>query len=82
MDAEGAVYPCQTTVELSKQLAPYYRGATLRGMEAANGAEENGSWVLQQFDISSFDVLDDSPLVDVVAKLRAVEGSEWGKVRH
>ena len=80
VDAEGAVYPCQTTVELSKQLAPYYRGATLRVYGSGKWVrEENGSWVLQQFDISSFDVLDDSPLVDVVAKLRAVEGSEWGK---
>jgi len=79
-DAEGAVYPCQTTVELSKQLAPYYRGATVRVYGSGKWVrEENGSWTLQQFDISRFEVIDDSPLVDVVTKLRAVEGSEWGK---
>ena len=77
-DAEGAEYPCQTTVELSKKLAHYYRGATVR--VHGNGKwlrEENGSWTLQQFDISSFEVIDDNPLVDVVEKLRAVTGSEW-----
>jgi len=79
-DAEGAVYPCQTTVELSKQLAPHYRGATVRVYGSGKWVrEENGSWTLQQFDISRFEVIDDSPLVDVVTKLRAVEGSEWGK---
>lgn len=80
VDAEGAVYPCQTTVELSKQLAPYYRGATVRVYGSGKWVrEENGSWTLQQFDITSFEVIDDTPLMDVVAKLRAVEGSEWGK---
>ena len=33
--------------------------------------------MLQQFDISDFEVLDDSPLIAVVGKLRAVEGGEW-----
>jgi hypothetical protein len=79
-DAEGADYLCQTTVELSKQLAPYYRGATVRVYGSGKWVrEEDGSWTLQQFDISRFEVIDDSPLVDVVTKLRAVEGSEWGK---
>jgi hypothetical protein len=41
--------------------------------------EEDGSWALQQFDIENFDVLDDSPLMDVVEKLRAVEGGSWGE---
>ncbi len=79
-DAEGTEYPCQTTVQISKQLAPHYRGATVRVY--GNGRwvrEENGSWTLLQFDISRFEVIDDSPLMEVVAKLRGVEGSEWGK---
>lgn len=80
VDAEGAVYPCQTTVELSKQLAPHYLRATVRVYGSGKWVrEESGSWTLQQFDISRFEVIDDSPLMDVVAKLRAVEGSEWSK---
>lgn len=77
-DAEGAEFPCQTTVEMSKQLAAHYRGATVR--VHGNGRwvrEEDGSWTLQGFDIDRFEVLDDSPLMDVVAKLRAVQGGEW-----
>lgn len=79
-DAEGAEFPCQTTIEMSKQLAAHYLGATLRVHGSGKWVrEEEGSWTLQQFDIDRFEVLDDSPLLDVVAKLRAVEGGEWSK---
>jgi hypothetical protein len=79
MDAEGAVYHCQTTVELSIQLAQHYRRATVRVYGSGRWLrEEHGGWALQQFDIDRFEVTDDSPLAEVVAKLRAVEGAEWG----
>ena len=78
-DAEGAEYPCQTTIELSKQLALHYRTATVRVHGSGKWVrEESGLWALQQFDINSFEVLDDGPLTDVVSNLRAVEGGEWG----
>jgi hypothetical protein len=79
-DAEGAEYPCQTTLEMSKKLALLYRGPTVRIY--GNGKwvrEENGSWTLQQFDITSFEIIDDTPLPDVIERLRAVEGGEWSK---
>jgi hypothetical protein len=79
-DAGGAEYPCQTTLELSKKLALHYRGATVRIFGSGKWVrEESGSWTLQQFDITNFEIIDDAPLTDVVAKLRAVEGAEWGK---
>lgn len=79
-DAEGAEFACQTTLDISKQLAAHYRGATVRVHGSGKWVrEEDGSWTLQEFDIDRFEVLDDAPLMDVVAKLRAVEGSEWSK---
>jgi hypothetical protein len=78
MDAEGAEYHCQTTVDLSIQLAQHYRSATVRVYGSGRWLrEENGAWTLQQFDIAQFEVIDDSPLAEVVAKLRAIEGAEW-----
>jgi hypothetical protein len=77
-DAEGAEYPCQTNLDLSKKLALLYRGPAVRVYGSGKWVrEENGTWTLQQFDITSFDVLDDASLTEVVAKLRAVEGAEW-----
>ncbi|ATQ69220.1 MULTISPECIES: hypothetical protein [Methylosinus] len=80
-DAEGAEHNCQTTLEVSKRLANHYRGGTLRVY--GNGKwlrEENGSWVLQQFDIDDFEVLDDAPLLSAVEKLRSVPGGDWDEV--
>lgn len=77
-DAEGAEFNCQTSVELSKQFASHYRGATLRVHGSGKWLrEEDGSWKLDEFVIDRFEVLDDSPLLDVVAQLRAVDGGEW-----
>jgi hypothetical protein len=72
-------YHCNVRGEdVARRLAPYY----LNGVVRLHGSgkwlrEENGTWELQQFDISDFEVLDDSPLIEVVGKLRAVEGGEW-----
>jgi len=72
-------YHCNVRGEdVARRLAPYY----LNGIVRLHGSgkwlrDENGSWILQQFDISDFEVLDDSPLADVVSKLRTIEGGEW-----
>lgn len=64
--------------DVARRLALYY----LHGVVRLHGngkwlREENGAWTLQQFDIYDFEVLDDSPITDVVGKLRAIEGSTW-----
>jgi hypothetical protein len=71
-------YHCQVREEIARRIAPYYLNGTLRVHGSGKWMrEENGSWVLQQFDIEDFELLDDSPLADVVGKLRSVEGSRW-----
>ena len=40
----------------------------------------DGKWELEQFAVSHFEVLDDASLPDVVARLRAIEGSDWKKL--
>lgn len=73
-----AEFHCQTSREVSKRLAQHYLGAPVR--VHGNGKwvrEENGSWQLLEFYIEDFEVLDDSSLLDVVGKLRKVEGSTW-----
>ncbi len=77
-DLEGTEHRCQTTIAISRQLAQHYLGATLRVHGVGKWIREaTGSWTLQQFDISNFEGIDDAPLVDVVAKLRAIGGGEW-----
>jgi hypothetical protein len=74
-----ASFKCQTNREVAKRLAAHYLEATLRVHgEGKWVREEDGSWHLIEFYIEDFEVLDDSPLRDVIDKLRAVEGSTWG----
>jgi hypothetical protein len=72
-------YHCNVRGEdVARRLAPYYLNGVIR--VHGNGKwvrEENGIWKLEQFDISEFEVLDDSPMEDVVNQLRAVEGGTW-----
>ncbi|MGY3134581.1 hypothetical protein ACVWZM_005263 [Bradyrhizobium sp. USDA 4501] len=64
--------------EVARRLAPYYLNGVIRVHGSGKWVrEESGAWSLEQFDITDFEVLDDSPMVDVVGKLRAVEGSTW-----
>jgi hypothetical protein len=73
-------YHCQVRLDVAKRIARYYLGPPVRVYGSGKWVrEENGSWVLQQFDVDDFEVLDDSPLTDVVRKLRAVEGGSWGE---
>jgi hypothetical protein len=61
-------------------MPPHYLDGTLRVYGSGKWMrEDNGTWILQQFDIEDFELLDDSSLADVVGKLRAVEGSTWHK---
>ncbi|NOJ43305.1 hypothetical protein [Bradyrhizobium australiense] len=74
-----AEYHCSVRdEEVARRLATYY----LRGVVRVFGSgkwlrEESGSWTLQQFDITGFEVLDDTSIVDVIGRLRAVEGARW-----
>jgi len=42
--------------------------------------DETGTWTLERFTISDFEVLDSTPLTSVVAALRAIPGAEWDKI--
>lgn len=41
--------------------------------------DENGIWTLQRFVIHDFEKLDDAPLSEVIADLRAIQGARWAE---
>jgi len=68
---------CETTRDLARQLArhlfePVRIHGTGRWLR-----EADGTWTLRKFRVRRFDVLEREDLKDVVARLRAVEGSGW-----
>lgn len=69
---------CEANRSLAKLLAQYIFSSEIRVYGTGRWyRNENGSWVLDRFRISNFDVLRDAPLSSVVAELRKIRGSEW-----
>lgn len=67
--------------EIARRIARHYLGPTLRvhgtGTWYRTG---DGCWELRSFKIADFEVLDDTPLDEVVENLRRVKGSTWNEV--
>jgi hypothetical protein len=77
MDGD-VVRRCEMTREMARQLAPHLFGAPLRVLgEGRWRRTPEGKWELEQFTATDFEVLDDASLPEVVARLRAIEGSGW-----
>lgn len=69
------------TPEIAQQLARHLFGSTLRVHGTGTWfRNEYGAWELRRFKISTFEILDDAPLITIVEKLRGVEGSGWREV--
>lgn len=78
LQAGDKIHICNADRDMARHLAPYLYQETLRVWgDGRWERESSGSWRLIQFNISEFQVLDDSPIGEVVEKLRAVEGSGW-----
>lgn len=75
---ETRVYFCRANRDMAKKIASHLFVNPMRFYGKGRWhRSEMGHWILEEFTISHFEVLKDSPLSEVVAELRAVEGSEW-----
>lgn len=73
---------CFATRELAKALGRYIFGPEIRAQGLGRWhRDEAGNWVLDRFQINSFEVLEDQSLSAVVAQLRDVPGSEWPNLK-
>ena len=66
---------------MAKQLASYLYGQRVRihGRGKWRRTPER-VWELDNFDIKTFEPLDEAPLADVIETLRGIEGSEWNEM--
>lgn len=77
-DTDGAIYLCTTTRAIARELAQHLFGNLVRvqGMGKWRRTPER-AWELDEFRIKSWEQIDQTPLVDEIKALRAVEGSLW-----
>lgn len=70
-----------TTPELARQIAQHLLGPVIRVHGTGTWFRANdGTWELQRFKITEFELLSEEPLTDVVEQLRSVKGSSWSEV--
>jgi hypothetical protein len=82
IEGEGrTIYKCQTNRDIARQLATYLFDQPIR--VAGNGKwcrNPERKWELEQFDIKSFEVLNDIQLEQLIDELRAVAGNYWNEL--
>lgn len=80
-DGDKIYTKCTASKALSREMAQYLFGSTVRaqgvGKWIRNG---DGAWELLSFKIQSFEVLEDTSLIEIVSELRSIPGNNWGKV--
>jgi hypothetical protein len=70
---EGTQYICNASRDIIRQLGPKIWGDPIRVYGRGKWCRDvSGKWVMQFFDISSFEDLSDSTLSDAISKLRAI----------
>jgi hypothetical protein len=77
-DTDGTTYPCTTTRLLARELAHHLFGDLVRVQGTGKWRRTpERAWKLDEFKLKSWEQIDQTPLTDEVAALRAVEGSQW-----
>jgi hypothetical protein len=78
----GAYYRCNTVRDIARKLASHLFDQPVRVTGRGKWRRtQEGAWELDTFDIKSFEALDETPLGEIVATLRGLEGSEWNAMQ-
>ena len=78
-DSETVYKNCSARRSLARKLAKHYDAGLLRVSGSGSWMRlATGAWLMRSFEIKDFEVLDDTPLADVIKRLQGVDGAEWG----
>jgi hypothetical protein len=78
-DGETVYKNCTAKRPLARKLAKHYDAGLLRVTGSGSWMRlATGGWLMRSFEIRDFEVLDDAPLADIITRLQAVEGADWG----
>lgn len=77
IDDGQRAYACEVTREQAKKLAAYLFDTVRVTGRGRWSRDSEGRWSLLGFRVGTFEALDERPLSEVLAELRAVEGNGW-----
>lgn len=77
-DTDGTTFSCTTTRAMARELAHHLFGDMVRVQGTGKWRRTpERIWKLDDFRVKSWEAIDQTPLLDEVNALRAVEGSLW-----
>ena len=77
----GVYYRCNASRDSARKLAAYLYGQSVRVVGRGKWRRtQDGEWELEAFDIKGFEPLDETTLKEVIASMRAMEGSGWNEM--
>lgn len=72
------IYKCNTNKAIARELASHLFESTVRVFGDGKWRKNpEFGWELEDFNIQTWEKLNETPLIDILNKLRAVPGSEW-----
>ena len=77
-DADGTVHKCEANSEMARELVQHYLSLPVR--VTGNGdwlRGENGLWTLEKFKITGWELLDETPISDILNAARLTKGNSW-----
>ncbi len=75
---DGNEVNCKTKRSLAKDLANYIFGDEIRCTGTGKWIRnEDEQWIMESFTITGYDLLDNTPLLDTIKELHAIQGSNW-----
>ncbi len=82
IEGEGKIiYKCWANRDLARQLAAYYLGSSVRATGSGKWCRTpERKWEIEDFQIKSFEIVEDSSLEKVIESLRQVEGNLWNEM--
>lgn len=77
---DGIVLKCNAKREVARQLAPLFDTYVRVAGKGKWRRGDDARWTLEEFDIQSFERLDETPLALLVQDIRTIEGNGWNEM--
>jgi len=77
---DGSVLKCNARREIARQLAPLFDTCVRVAGKGKWRRGDDARWSLEDFDIQSFERLDETPLAELVEGIRTIDGNGWNEL--
>jgi hypothetical protein len=77
-DLDGTIHKCEANSEMARELIKEYLSSPIRVTGQGDWLRgEDGTWTLERFKISGWQLLDEKPIADILNAARNTKGNGW-----